>query len=182
MKDHVPIYDEKHNISPSENDDLYTTSFETDIPSDEPDIDNYLLDSSNDSIELPVQRKISYNDNDNEKKVTSHCKMPTGEILYNVHKVWISFNDAVEKCGTICLNKYLKEQGINQVYGTAARARNQKNIDVMMEKYNKRKRSQIRSFINRSVKTKSTMKTKIISDKSINHVPVIKKAIDIKVI
>ena len=108
--------------------------------------------------------------------------MPTGEILYNVHKVWISYNDAVEKCGTTCLNKYLKEQGINQVYGTAARARNQKNIDVMMEKYNKRKRSQIRSFINRSVKTKSTMKTKIISDKSINHVPVIKKTIDIKVI
>ena len=128
---------------------------------DEENIDKYILDSSVDSINPSVPKKILYASDTGEDNITNHCKMPTGEILYYVNNEWIDYNATLDTCGLSKLKKYIKDKALSQVYGTAAKARHQKNLDEMIGNLNKRKRSETRALINRLVKRNSGKDQKI---------------------
>ena len=125
---------------------LHNTTFE-----------NFMLDSSDGSIQQPVPRQIVYPSVPPwYSNIDNHCKMPTGDILYHVNNIWMNHSETTDKCGLTKLIKYTKDNDLNQVYGTAAKERNKKNINQMLEKQKKRKRSETRSFINRLAKTNTT--------------------------
>ena len=122
-------------------------------------LDSSILDSNVDSIQPTVPRQIAYPSVPPwYSNIDNHCKMPTGDILYYVNNLWMSHSETLDKCGLSKLHKYTKDNDLNQVYGTAAQERNKKNINRMLEKQKKCKRSETRSFINRLAKTNTTRK------------------------
>ena len=124
-------------------------------------IDNFMLDSSVGSIPQPVPRQIVYPSNPPDSNIDNHCKMPTGDILYHVNNIWMDYSNTSKKCCIANLIKYTKKHELNQVYGTAAKERNKKNFNQMVEKQKKRNRSETRSLINRLAKTNTTKKKQL---------------------